>query len=214
VGALETLDVEKLGAGSGTDGVESRSESALELVGSHGRRLRRRTVGRGLRVPVHIHSRMAQGDVLDGSLPRVYAPLVDARHRTSTFSTAPAMAFAVGALVMDLTVLVLPLHDGSSVVSLLLGDGFSFRVEVAYLLTLFAQSVAILVGLLLLRRGRATLASGVFVGLLVIIGLHVISSVLTSIFGWVWQIVVVLGLQTMECALLFLAARAARQQGT
>jgi len=30
----------------------------------------------------------------------------------------------------------------------------------------------------------------------------------------VWQIVVVLGLQTMECALLFLAARAARQQGT
>jgi hypothetical protein len=97
---------------------------------------------------------------------------------------------------------------------LLLGDEFSFRVEVAYLLTLFARSVAILVGLLLLRRGRATLASGVFVGLLIIIGLHVISSVLTSIFGWVWQTVVVLGLQTMECALLFLAARAARQQGT
>jgi len=154
-----------------------------------------------------------EGESLDDFLPHVYAPLVEVRHRTSRIST-PAMAFAVGALVMDVAVLVLPLHDGSSVVSLLLGDGFSFRVEVAYLLTLFARSVAILVGLLFLRRGQATLASGVFVGLLVIIGLHVISSVLTSIFGWVWQIVVVLGLQTMECALLFLAARAARQQGT
>jgi hypothetical protein len=120
----------------------------------------------------------------------------------------------VGALVIDVAVVVLPLHDGSSVVSLLLGDGFSFRLEMAYLLTLFARSVAVLVGLLLLRRGRAALASGVFVGLLVIIGLHVISSVLTSIFGWVWQPVVVLSLQTIERVLLFLAARAAKQQGT
>ena len=96
----------------------------------------------------------------------------------------------------------------------MLGDGFPSRVEVAYLLALFAQSVAILIGLLLLRRSRATMASGVFVGLLVIIGLRVISSILTSIDGWVWQTGVVLGLQTMECALLFLAARAAKQQGT
>lgn len=124
------------------------------------------------------------------------------------------MAFAVGALVMDVAILVLPLHDGSSLVSLLLRDGVSFRVEIAYFLTLFAQSFAILVGLMLLRRGRATMASGVFVGLLVILGLHVISSVLTLIDGWVWQGVVALGLQTMECALLFLAARAARHQGT
>jgi hypothetical protein len=151
---------------------------------------------------------------LDGFLPHVYAPLVEVRHRTSRISTIPAMAFAVGALVMDVAVLVLPLHDGSSVVSLLLGDGVSFRVEIAYFLTLFAQAFAILVGLMLLRRGRATMASGVFVGLLVILGLHLISSVLTLIDGWVWQGVVALGLQTMECALLFLAARAARQQGT
>jgi hypothetical protein len=115
---------------------------------------------------------------------------------------------------MDLAVLLLPLHEGASVVSSVLGGGFSFRVEVAYLLTLFAQSIAILVGLMLLRRGRATLAWGVFVGLLVIIGLRVISSVLTSIDGWVWQTAVVVGLQTMESALLFLAARAAKRQGT
>ena len=124
------------------------------------------------------------------------------------------MAFAVGALVMDLAVLLLPLHDGSSVVSSVLGEGFPSRVEVAYLLALFPQSVAILIGLMLLRRSRATMASGVFVGLLVIIGLRVISSILTSLDGWVWQTGVVLGLQTMECALLFLAARAARRQGT
>jgi hypothetical protein len=36
--------VEKLGAGSGPEGVEALQESALELVGSHGRKLRRRTV--------------------------------------------------------------------------------------------------------------------------------------------------------------------------
>jgi hypothetical protein len=125
------------------------------------------------------------------------------------------MAFAVGALVVDLAVLVLPLNFGSSLLSYALRQGFPFRAEVAYLLTLFTQAIAILIGLILLRRGRATMASGVFVGLLVILGLRVISSVLTSINGWVlWQTAVFLGLQTMECALLFLAARAAKQQGT
>jgi hypothetical protein len=74
------------------------------------------------------------------------------------------------------------------------GSGFPFHDQVAYLLTLFAQAVAILIGLMLLRRGRATMASGVFVGLLVILGLQVISSVLTLVDGWVWQGVVVLGL--------------------
>ena len=124
------------------------------------------------------------------------------------------MAFAVGALVMDLAVLLVPLNDGSSLVSSVLGQGGPFRAEVAYLLILFAQAVAILIGLMLLRQGRATVASGLFVGLLVILGLRVTSSVLTSIDGWVWQTAVFLGLQTMECALLLLAARAANKQRT
>jgi hypothetical protein len=113
---------------------------------------------------------------------------------------------------MDLAVLLLPLYEGSSVASSVLGDGYPFRVEAAYFLTLFATSAAILIGLMLLRRGRATMAAGVFVGLLVITGLGVLSSILTAI--GMWQTVVVLGLQTMECALLFLAARAAKQRGT
>jgi hypothetical protein len=37
VGTLETLDAEKLGAGSGAESVQAVPESALELVGSHGR---------------------------------------------------------------------------------------------------------------------------------------------------------------------------------
>jgi hypothetical protein len=151
--------------------------------------------------------------VLDVSLPRVYAPLVDVRQQARKISAAPAMAFAVGALVMDLTALLLPLYDGSSVVSSVMGERFPFRAQVAYLLTLFAQAVAILIGLMLLRRSRAALASGVFVGLLVIIGLRVISSVVT-IDEWMWQTAVVVGLQTIECLLLFLAARVAKQQGT
>jgi hypothetical protein len=87
------------------------------------------------------------------------------------------MAFAVGALVADLAVLALPLNDGSSLLSYTLNVVSPFRAQVAYLLTLFAQAVAILIGLMFLRRGRATMASGVFVGLLVILGLRVISSV-------------------------------------
>ena len=114
---------------------------------------------------------------------------------------------------MDITVLLVPLYDGSSVLSSVLGEGFPFRAQVAYFIMLFSQAVAILIGVMLLRRGRATLASGVFVGLLVIIGLRVISSVLT-IDGWVWQTAAVVGLETIECVLLILAARAAKRQGT
>ena len=125
----------------------------------------------------------------------VYPPIVDVRRWTNRISAFPAMAFAVGALVMDLAVLLLPLYDGSSVLTSVLGEGFPFRAQVAYFLTLFSQAVAILIGMMLLRRGRATLASGVFIGLLVIIGLRVISSALT-IDGWVSQTAVVVGLET------------------
>ncbi len=123
------------------------------------------------------------------------------------------MAFAAGALVVNLAVLVVPLNLGSSMLSSALGEGLPFAARVANLLTLFAGAVAILIGLMLLRRGQATMASGVFVGVLVILGLQVISSVLISIYGWVWQTVVFLCLQTIECALLLLAARAAKEQG-
>jgi hypothetical protein len=145
---------------------------------------------------------------------RVYAPLVDARQLARRVSTEPATAFAVGALVVDLAVLALPLRDGSSLLFYVVRDVSPFRVKLAFLLTILAQAVAILIGLMLLRRGRASMASGVFVGLLVVLGLRVISSVLTSIDGWLWQTGVVLGLQTVECVLLVLAARAARQHGT
>jgi hypothetical protein len=141
--------------------------------------------------------------------------MMDVRQRASRIITKPATAFAAGALVVDAAIPVLPLNDGSSLLSLTaLGEGVPLRVRLAYLLTLFAKAVAILVGLVLLRRGRASMASGVFVGLLVVLGFSVISSVLTSIDGWLWQTAVVLGLQTLECALLFLAVRAARQQRT
>jgi hypothetical protein len=115
---------------------------------------------------------------------------------------------------VDIIVLVLPLNFGSSLLSYAVEEGFPFRVKVANLLTLFTISVAILVGLLFLRRGRASVASGVFVGVLVVLGLRVMSSVVTSIDGWRWQTAVFLGLQAIECVLLFLAARAARRQGT
>jgi len=123
------------------------------------------------------------------------------------------MAFAVGALIADLAYLLLPLNSGSNVVSLAaLHQELPLRVQAASLLTLFSQAIAILIGLMLLRRGRAAMASGVFIGLLVVLGLRVVYSVLVTIGGFGWQTVVYLGLWTIECALLFLAARAAAKQ--
>jgi hypothetical protein len=55
VGAVEVgkqEDVEQFGAGSGAEGVEALTYPALKFVGSHGRRLRRRTVARVLDLPV------------------------------------------------------------------------------------------------------------------------------------------------------------------
>jgi MFS family permease len=135
---------------------------------------------------------------------------VDVRRERLTIFGTPAVAFAAGALLADLAVLALP-WNGTSLLASYVAGGFSSRVKVANLLAAFAVAVAILVGLVLLRRGRATLAFGVFVGVLVVVGLRVMSSALLVIYGWRWQTLVILGLQTIECALLFLAAGAARR---
>jgi hypothetical protein len=125
------------------------------------------------------------------------------------------MAFAVGALLADLAYLLLPVNSGSSLVSLAaLQRGYPLRVQVASLLMLFSQALAILIGIMLLRRGREAMASGVFIGLLVVLGLRLVYLVMLTIDGFTWQAVILLGLQTIECALLFLAARAAQHQGT
>ncbi len=120
----------------------------------------------------------------------------------------------MAALLVDLAFLLVPLNDGSNLLfsALRLREGFPLRVSVAYLLTLFAQAIAILIGLMLLRLGRAGIASGVFIGVLVTLGMRLTNSFLTTFYGWPWQTVVVLGLQTVECVLLLLAARAAARQ--
>jgi hypothetical protein len=54
--------LEQLGAWSGAEGVEAFSYSGFELIGSHGGRLRRRTVAYVSGVPVYIHSRTRAHD--------------------------------------------------------------------------------------------------------------------------------------------------------
>jgi hypothetical protein len=49
--------MEQFGAGSGTERVEACSQSAFELIGTHGRRLRRSTVIPSIGVPAQVHSR-------------------------------------------------------------------------------------------------------------------------------------------------------------
>ena len=140
---------------------------------------------------------------------------MDVRQRASRISANPALAFAVGALLADLAYLLLPVNSGSSLVSLAaLQRGYPLRVQVASLLMLFSQALAILIGIMLLRRGREAMASGVFIGLLVILGLRVVYWVMATIGSFLWLAVILLGIQTIECALLFLAARAAQHQGT
>jgi hypothetical protein len=53
--------VEQLGAGSRTESAQARPESALQLIRSHSRRLRRRTVGPGADVPVHVRRHSVTG---------------------------------------------------------------------------------------------------------------------------------------------------------
>jgi hypothetical protein len=60
--------VEQLGTGSGAERVEAFSEPALQLVGSHGRRLRRLSVTRPFRVPVHIRSCRVTGVTRSGAM--------------------------------------------------------------------------------------------------------------------------------------------------
>ena len=93
------------------------------------------------------------------------------------------MKFAGSALVLELAVLLIPLNDGSSLFSFALDAGFPLRAKVAYLLTLLSQAAVIVIGLMLLRGGRASMAWGVFLSLLVILGVRVTYSVLTSING-------------------------------
>jgi hypothetical protein len=153
--------------------------------------------------------------VLDVSCAHVYAPLVDVRHWPSKIAPTPAMAFAVSALVVELAFLLVPLNvDGSNILfsGLSLREGFPLRVNVAWILTLLSQAVVILIGLMLLRRGREAMASGLFLGLLVILGIRLTNEVLTTPFGWPWQTAVYIGLQMVECVLLLLAARAAARQ--
>jgi hypothetical protein len=49
--------MEQLGAGSGAECVKTLLQSALELIGTHGRRLRRSTVIPSIGVPAQVHSR-------------------------------------------------------------------------------------------------------------------------------------------------------------
>jgi hypothetical protein len=130
------------------------------------------------------------------------------RSEIDTFVASPT-ASAVGALLADVAVVVLPLADGRSQLSNVLSTGIPLRAKVAYVLLLFAFAIAIVVGIVVARRGAPEVASGVFLGLSIVLALRVIASILTTFEGWVWQTTVVIALQTVACALLLLAARAA-----
>jgi hypothetical protein len=132
---------------------------------------------------------------------------------TGTLIASPKV-LAIGALLADVAVVALPLSDGESQLSSVVSGAIPFRAKAAYLLLLFAFAVAIVVGIVVERRGHPAVASGVFFGLLVVLALRVVASVLTTIGGWSWQATVVLGLQTIECVLLALAARGAGRVAT
>jgi hypothetical protein len=122
---------------------------------------------------------------------------------------SPVVVFASAALLADLAVVVLPWDFGSSRLTVAVASGLPVEVKIANLIAVFTGIVGIIAGLAFVRRGSMAIASGVFVGLFVIFGLRVLASMLSAIHGWVWQTLAVLTLQTAECALLLLAARAA-----
>jgi hypothetical protein len=69
--------VEQLGAGSGAEGVEAFADSALELIGTHGRRLRRSTVIPSICVPAQVHPEHSRTPGLPYHRGGMSEPLVD-----------------------------------------------------------------------------------------------------------------------------------------
>jgi hypothetical protein len=128
---------------------------------------------------------------------------------TPADATPPARSTAFPlALVAALIAFVIPLLPlyGDGLVFLWDG-GFPARVVIQVLLSRWTPAIVIAVGLLLLSRGRSSIAAGVFGAIALTIGLDIVGEVVLvgGVFSR-WQSTLVVVLWAVEATLLAAAA--------
>ena len=136
---------------------------------------------------------------------------VEGRERMTLRTASPAV-LAIAAIAIDLVIDAVPWWEGASYLSFAFFDDFPIHAKLSNAVALLVGPIVIAVGIVLLRRGRPSVASGVFIAAGSMLAARVVSELLQAIEGWIWQGLAVVGLQTVEAALLFLAASRARRE--
>ena len=117
----------------------------------------------------------------------------------------PVLRFAVAAALIAFVIPLLPLYGGDGT-EFVFSLGFPLRVVIEFLLGHWTHALVVAAGIVLLRRGDAAVAGGVFaavsLGLTITIATQII--VTAPHFGR-WQTVVILMLETLQAILLVIA---------
>jgi len=124
---------------------------------------------------------------------------------------ASPMAVAVAALVSSTALLVIPLY-GTSQLTLLYRDGYPLWERISGLLSIFSITIAIAVGIGVLNRGATQLASGIFIGIGVVLAFALASFLVRLVAGGAtWETYLFLAFTALRYGLLFVAARRTRR---
>jgi hypothetical protein len=116
-----------------------------------------------------------------------------------------AQILAAAALLIDIGIALLPVYGNGQTHFGLVVLPFPFWIGLANFLSIYAIAAVILVGLVSFAW-RSSFAAGVFVAAAPFLGLRVVSSAIITIGWWQWLTTLILGPQTLESVLLFLAA--------
>jgi hypothetical protein len=194
-------DAEQLGARSGVEGVEAPTESALELVGPHGRRLRRRSVAS------HTPCRYGLPERLSAALPTAPTEVAsghadDAQDEATPGHRPPRHLGRPHCRLVAVTAVV-----RRRLRTIHFSSGLPLRYLISFLLVWGTNAVVVVVGILYLRRDRVGVAGGLFLAAALTVAIAIIEQVLQTAphFGR-WQTDLVLVLEIIEGGLLALAA--------
>ncbi len=80
-----------------------------------------------------------------------------------TLRTASPAVFAIAAMTIDLVIDAVPWSGGASYLSFAFLEDFPIHAKLSNAVALLVGPIVIAVGIVLLRRGRPSVASGVFI---------------------------------------------------
>jgi hypothetical protein len=136
---------------------------------------------------------------------------VEGRERMTLRTASPAV-LAIAAIAIDLVIDAIPWWNGASHLSFAFFEDLPIHAKLSNAVALLVGPIVIAVGIVLLRRGRPSVASGVFIAAGSMLAAGVLSELLRTIEVRNWQMFALVGLQAVEAVLLFLAASRARRE--